>query len=189
SFCSTPVCASGYAGPAAPLAARAWATGTALSFPASSSIRSGPADGLLLLAGGAGLKSAELHGFATVKTDKGDYAPGQIVTITGSGWQPGETVTLTLVESPLVDTHPVMTAVADSVGKIVNTDFSPDIHDVSIRFYLTAVGSISGTQAQNTFTDAQKDTLSVNPNNYNHTLHPGDTIPGVDVFAYTITSN
>ena len=29
---------------------------------------------------------------------------------------PGETVTLTLVESPLIDTHPVMTAVADAFG-------------------------------------------------------------------------
>ena len=129
-----------------PAAARQRATGTALK-----------QDGILLLAGGSNstgtLSSAELYGFATVKTDKADYAPGTIVTITGSGWQPGETVTLTLVESPLVDTHPVMTAVADSTGKIVNTDFSPDEYDISIRFYLTAVGSISGIQAQNTFTD------------------------------------
>src|SRR6266566_6997720 len=93
---------------------------------------------------------------ATVMTDKADYAPGEIVTITGSGWQPGEAVTLTLLESPLVDTHPVLTAVADSTGRIVNTDFSPDAHDLNIRFYLTAVGTQSGLQAQNTFTDANR---------------------------------
>ena len=136
-----------------PAAARQHATGTALK-----------QDGILFLAGGSNstgtLSSAELYGFATVKTDKADYAPGTVVTITGSGWQPGETVTLTLVESPLVDTHPVMTAVVDSTGKFVNTDFSPDEHDVSIRFYLTAVGSISGIQAQNTFTDGNVTSLS-----------------------------
>src|SRR5262249_12997340 len=112
-------------------------------------------NGLLLMAGGssagAPVSSAELYGFATVKTDLADYAPGSIVTITGTGWQTGETVTLTLVESPYYDTHPVMTAVADGQGNITNTDFSPDVHDVGIRFYLTASGNQS--QAQTTFTD------------------------------------
>ena len=38
-------------------------------------------DGLLLVAGGSGLASAELYGFATVKTDKPDYAPGETVIV------------------------------------------------------------------------------------------------------------
>src|SRR5256884_500813 len=108
-------------------------------------------DGRLLIAGGSSA-SAELYGFATVKTDRQDYAPGETVTITGSGWQPGETVTLTLVESPLIDTHPTLTAVADGNGNIANSQFVPDSHDFSIKFYLTASGSQS--QAQMTFTDA-----------------------------------
>jgi hypothetical protein len=91
---------------------------------------------------------------ATVMTDKPDYAPGEIVTITGSGWQPGETVTLSLVESPLIDTHPDLTAVADANGDIVNNQFSPDSHDLDITFTLTATGGTSGLQAQTTFTDA-----------------------------------
>src|SRR5437870_4535143 len=117
-------------------------------------------DGRLLVAGGSSA-SAELYGFATVKTDAADYPPGSIVSITGTGWQPGETVTLTLVESPLIDTHPTMTAVADAFGNISNNQFSPDVHDVDVRFYLTATGSQS--QAQNTFTDANNDanTLTV----------------------------
>jgi hypothetical protein len=117
-------------------------------------------DGRLLAAGGTGLASTELYGFATVKTDAADYPPGSTVMITGSGWQPGETVTLTLLESPLIDTHPAMTAVADGNGNILNDKFSPDEHDVNIRFYLTAVGSQSGLQAQNTFTDAAGDDTS-----------------------------
>ncbi len=98
------------------------------------------------------LASSELYGFAWVKTDQADYASGTTVTITGSGWQPGETVTLSYLESPLIDTHPTLTAIADANGNILNTQFSPDVHDINIRFYLTAVGSVS--QAQTTFTDS-----------------------------------
>jgi large repetitive protein len=116
-------------------------------------------DGLLMVAGGSSQTSAELYSFATVKTDQSDYAPGTIVTITGSGWQPGETVTLTLLESPLIDTHPVMTAVADQNGNIFNNQFSPDSHDVDVRFFLTASGSQS--QAENSFTDSKPNTVTV----------------------------
>ncbi len=97
---------------------------------------------------------------ATVMTDQADYAPGTIVTITGSGWQPGETVTLSLVESPLVDTHPDLTAVADADGNIVNNQFSPDSHDLAITFTLTATGNSSGLQAQTTFTDNKNVTVA-----------------------------
>jgi len=102
----------------------------------------------LTLAGTAAAQSA------TVMTDQADYAPGTIVTITGSGWQPGETVTLSFVESPLIDTHPDLTAIADANGNIFNNQFSPDSHDISITFTLTATGNLSGLQAQTSFTDA-----------------------------------
>src|SRR5262249_14653921 len=80
-FCAQAICASGYAGPAVPSVARAWAAGAALSFPADATTRSGPNDGLLVLAGGSGQKSTEMFGFATVRTDKDDYAPGTTVKI------------------------------------------------------------------------------------------------------------
>jgi hypothetical protein len=131
-FCAAPVCASGYAGPAAPATARASATASALSFAASATNRSGPGDGLFLLAGGSGQRSAELLRFATIKTDKDDYAPGTTVTITGSGWQPYESVALVLVEQPLLDTHPLLDVTADRNGNIVSTEFKPDIHDLNI---------------------------------------------------------
>src|SRR5207249_5156112 len=137
-----------------PAVARTRATGSPLSF-----------DGLLLLAGGENasgkLASAELYGFATVKTDQADYTPGTTAIITGSGWQPGETVTLTLVEVPYLDTHGPFTAVADASGNIYNNQFVPDANDAGIRFYLTASGSVS--QAQTTFTDAQQWTLTISP--------------------------
>src|SRR6266849_5951700 len=111
-------------------------------------------DGVLLVAGGkdasgAALSSSELYGFATVKTDAADYPPGTTVNITGSGWQPGETVTLTLVESPLIDTHGPYPVVADSNGNISDSSFVTDAHDANVKFTLTAGGSVS--QAQTTF--------------------------------------
>src|SRR3989475_814288 len=115
-------------------------------------------DGLLLVAGGKdaatppnALASTEVYGFATVKTDKSDYAPGTTVTITGSGWKPGETVTLTLVESPLIDTHGPYTVTVQPDGTFSDSSFTTDIHDISVKFTLTAVGSAS--QAQTIFWD------------------------------------
>ena len=112
-------------------------------------------DGVVLVAGG-GSAQAELYGFATLKTDKDDYAPGEIVTISGSGWQPGETVKLTVSED--ADTHEdfLFEAVADASGNIVNTEFYPRedeiYHHMGARFYAMARGIAS--QAQTTFTDA-----------------------------------
>src|SRR5439155_3118325 len=91
---------------------------------------------------------------AAIATDKRDYAPGDSVIMTGHGWAPGETVTIELVEDPLLDTHPALTAVADSSGNWTNRQFSPDEHDISVRFIVTATGGTSGLRAQTTFTDA-----------------------------------
>ena len=66
---------------------------------------------------GGGATTGEYYGYATVKTDREDYWPGEPVTVTGSGWQPGETVTLTISED--ADTHFDFTysAVADAGGQ------------------------------------------------------------------------
>src|SRR5436189_2542012 len=165
----------------APTEPRAWATGGALSFPAGRTIRTGPNDGLVLLAGGSPSAdasgpraTAELYGFATIRTDKSDYTPGQTVTMTGSGWVPGETVTLTLAEVPFHDVHPLAPVTADASGNIVSTEFVPDPDDVGTRFYLTASGSQS--QAQTSFTDALSITsASLNGSN-KVTVQPGATI-------------
>ena len=130
-----------------PLTARQQATGISLS-----------REGLLLIAGGSNgsekLSSSELYGFATIKTDRDDYAPGETVTMTGTGWEPGETVSLVLHEVNNPDPHEdrVLSAVADSWGRILNTAFAPEEHDLGIRFYLIATGAKS--KAQMTFTDS-----------------------------------
>jgi N-acetylneuraminic acid mutarotase len=143
--------------------ARSSATGAAL-FPL--------ADGQLLVAGGNNQQTdatgvvttttsntGELYGFATIKTDAPDYAPGTPVIMTGTGWKPSETVSLYMVATPTTaDTAPLTTTAADGGGNIMYGMWAPDQTDLGARFYLTAVGATSGAQAQNTFTDGSPTT-------------------------------
>ena len=77
------------------------------------------------------------------------------MTVTGSGWQPGETVTLVISED--ADTHYDFTysAVADASGAITNAEFAPIenevFHHFGKKFYVAARGAAS--EALNTFTD------------------------------------
>src|SRR5215813_4189092 len=48
---------------------------------------------------------------AVVRTDKMSYAPGEVIIITGSGWDPGEAVTLRLHESPATHQDRLVTAI------------------------------------------------------------------------------
>jgi hypothetical protein len=115
--------------------------------------------GKLLVAGGVNgsgvVASAERYAFATVRTDKDDYAPGETVTITGEGFEPGEIVTLRLHEAPHTAAHDdrMLTAEAGADGRIFNNEFAPEPHDFGVRFYLTATGSRA--EALNTFTDGE----------------------------------
>ena len=72
-------------------------------------------EGLAFVAGG-GAGDAEHYHFATIKTDQDDYAPGDRAVITGTGWQPGEEVTLLFQEDPAVHDDYVLTVTADSQG-------------------------------------------------------------------------
>ncbi|WP_165930057.1 gliding motility-associated C-terminal domain-containing protein, partial [Flavobacterium caseinilyticum] len=91
---------------------------------------------------------------ATVTTNKLDYTPGQTVIITGTNWQPGETVKLTLVETPLIHPEEYLYAVADSAGNIYNNEYVIQLHDIGQSFTLTATGITSGYSAQTFFTDS-----------------------------------
>jgi hypothetical protein len=92
----------------------------------------------------------------TVTTDKDDYSPGEYVIVTGSGWQPGETVDLDFHETPQVCTndHHVRNTVADANGDIVYNQFLINDKHMGLTFVLTATGLSSGLTAQTTFTDA-----------------------------------
>ncbi|MDZ4328996.1 MAG: MBG domain-containing protein, partial [Flavobacterium sp.] len=113
-------------------------------------------------------------GQATVTTDKDDYAPGEYVIITGTGWTPGETVTLHFDETPKPATCLLphdMTAVADASGNIYNNQFLIKINHIGVAFLLTATGQTSGLVATRNFTDANiQFTLTGLPNSSSSTV-------------------
>jgi hypothetical protein len=105
-------------------------------------------------AAGGGSADSEMYRFATIKTDKDDYAPGERAVITGAGWQPNETVSLLFQEDPAVHEDYALTVTADSQGNIYWDQWAPEQHDLNVRFYLMA--SDSRSKAQTTFTDGMK---------------------------------
>src|SRR5439155_10999767 len=96
---------------------------------------------------------------ASVTTDKSDYHPGEVVTITGAGWQPGEAVSLVIHEEPTTFGDVALSAVADASGHFANTDYSPEVHDAGFKYTLTAMGQASGFVAQTTFSDTTLNTF------------------------------
>ena len=77
---------------------------------------------------------------ASVTTDKTDYAPGQIVTITGSGFQPNEQVDIYFHEFPEEYPDIFLSAVANQQGNFVVAEFAPQEIDLGRIFTLTAIG-------------------------------------------------
>src|SRR6185436_13434507 len=90
----------------------------------------------------------------TVATDFPDYFPRETVVITGSGWEPGETVALEIVEDPISHPAELLHAIADDPGGNILAGYVVDDHDLGHTFTLTATGQTSGLTAQTTFTDA-----------------------------------
>ena len=131
-------------------------------------------DGYAFVAGG-GAAEGEAYAFVTLKTDKDDYAPGEVALITGSGWQPGEEVTLVFQEDPAVHPDYTLTLTADGEGNISHDAWAPEEHDLGVRFYLMATGVQSQRRAQTTFTDGQRtiSTVSQTPFSPNQATSSG----------------
>jgi hypothetical protein len=134
---------------AAPAAPRVSAAGSALA-----------EEGWALIAGGQGEATAERYAFATVTTDKDDYVPGDVVYVSGTGWQPGEDIAVSLREVPSEHQPRTFTLTADGSGSLVNAVlFTVEDHHLGVRFFLTARGAAS--QAHITFTDGNVNVKTV----------------------------
>jgi hypothetical protein len=107
---------------------------------------------------------------AIVTTDKTDYAPGETVVITGSGWQPGETVDLNVHRDNNNPPDTLLTAVADADGNFQNSDLVVQQTDLGVTFLLTATGQSSGYTAETTFTDANNVKVKAAPAGTTFTL-------------------
>src|SRR6266508_2472089 len=58
-----------------------------------------------------------------IQTDRSDYLPGELIIVTGSGWDPGETVTLLLHGGPTTHADRKVSVVADAFGNIFDNQF------------------------------------------------------------------
>jgi hypothetical protein len=134
---------------------------------ADQSITELPSRNQALVAGGLNrtgqvLNSAKLvsSSRASVTTDKTDYAPGQIVTISGSGFQPNEQVDIYFHEFPQEYPDIFLSAIANQQGSFVIAEFAPQEIDLGRIFTLTAIGQASGFTAQTAFKDARNWSLT-----------------------------
>jgi hypothetical protein len=111
--------------------------------------------GLLLLVA-AGLLLAvpsalSNSGPATISSDQADYAPGSTVTLTGSNWQPGEAVHISVNDNVGQTWSYSADVSADAGGGYTNQFQLPTAFVAS--YLVTATGLLSGT-ATTTFTDS-----------------------------------
>ena len=115
-----------------------------------------------LLAGG------KAYAQATVTTDQSDYPPGSTVNITGSGFAPGETVQLQVLNvTDPTDTgpeHDPWTVTADTNGNFTATWYVTS-DEANMTLQLTATGLTSGLVAQTTFMDSIGVPASIGQNN------------------------
>jgi len=96
----------------------------------------------------------------SIASDKADYAPGELVTLSGTGWQPAESVHI-FVNDDAGQTwsHSAdVTAAAD--GTISDQFVLPDW--LVATYSVTATGTVSGT-ASTRFTDAKTWAPKISP--------------------------
>jgi hypothetical protein len=89
----------------------------------------------------------------TVSSDKDDYAPGEIATITGTGWENDQMVHVEFKEEPdYPDTHIYDLAVDENGTWVLK--YQIETRHIGVKFTVIAKGQQSGHIAQTIFTDA-----------------------------------
>jgi hypothetical protein len=89
----------------------------------------------------------------SITTDKDDYAPGDTVHFTGTGWNPGDALDIALVDDAVTqETHTWSVSVGED-GTFHDSTYIVDTEDVGVTFTLTATDAITGQSLTVTFTD------------------------------------
>src|SRR5687767_1198497 len=76
-----------------------------------------------------------------ISSDKADYAPGELVTLRGSSWSAGETVTIDVNDDAGQTWRRTVDVTADADGNIIDTFNLPDWFVA--KYTVTATGSVS----------------------------------------------
>ncbi|MBI3871937.1 MAG: hypothetical protein HY304_02535 [candidate division Zixibacteria bacterium] len=121
---------------------------------------------------------------ATIMTDKADYAPGETVVITGSGFRASETVNVQVTHADGATSgegHEPWTVGADAAGGFVTFWVVPFDDNGGATLLATATGLTSGSVATTTFTDAN--TVLVITTAMADTLCPGGIGDSITICA------
>src|SRR5215217_911850 len=97
----------------------------------------------------------------TIVSDKADYGPGDLVTLTGGNWQPGESVHVVVNDDGMNPDQPWLhdaTVVADETGGISDQFNLPNWFVAN--YSVSATGELSGS-ATSAFTDAITSTTTI----------------------------
>ncbi|GGI06103.1 YDG domain-containing protein [Egicoccus halophilus] len=94
-----------------------------------------------------------------ITSDKDDYAPGELVTLTGGNWQPGETVNIDVDDDQTKTWRRNVDVVADADGRIVDAFNLPNWFVAT--YEVVATGAVSGTVTHG-FTDGNLRFLTTN---------------------------
>ena len=96
----------------------------------------------------------------TIQSDKDDYTPGKTVTLTGSKWQPGESVHINVNDDQGKTWRRNVDVTADASGRIQDRFQLPDWFVAT--YEVTAMGEQSGV-ATTSFTDGNVSFRSTSP--------------------------
>ena len=106
------------------------------------------------------MQEGEMPNEATLTTNLDDYPPYSYVYIDGTGFEPGETVNMIVVElDPVQQSFQPWDVVADENGNISTSWYIFSEELIGATMQVTATGQTSGLTASATFTDAASPTL------------------------------
>ena len=102
----------------------------------------------------------------SIRTDKDDYAPGDTVHFTGSGWAADDILDVVLVDEPQThDPHEWSVSVGPD-GTFHDSTYVVDVGDIGVTFTLTATSRVTGRSLTVVFTDGDvRVRTSSDPNN------------------------
>ncbi len=121
-----------------------------------------------------------------LSTSKDDYHPGEYVVVTGSGFLPGEAVSLTFNETPYQHPDNVLLTTANQNGEIYNDQFLIDDQDLGASFNLVAKGLTSGYTSNYYFTDSAGVTAATGGTNISNIKASNGTSPAYTTFTSDI---
>jgi hypothetical protein len=105
----------------------------------------------------------------SITTDKDDYAPGDTVHFTGTGWQAGDVLDIVLVDDPANDeTHTWSVNVSED-GTFHDSTYVVDTGDLGVTFTLTATSRATGRSLTVVFTDG----------NFKYTTSPASLVASI----------